>query len=137
MIKSRVIAPFLWHWVKVIVFGLFGVFSPTRQFSLIWRCRHFRWRATNFDLYSALKASEMWGFFNVPHLLWPGPTLCNGHIRGHTTFTPVVECLELAMELSLYLSLTFRSVPTRDRAPISRMRGERIVRIVRKTTKLL
>ena len=40
---------------------------PLENFSLI--CR---WRAANFDLCSALMAIELWGFFNVPHLLWHG-----------------------------------------------------------------
>ena len=33
---------------------LFGVFRPTRDFSLLWRCHHCRRRAANFDLCSAL-----------------------------------------------------------------------------------
>ena len=34
---------------------------------------------------------EQWGIFNVPHLLWYGPTLYNGHLRAE----------RLAVELSL------------------------------------
>ena len=40
-----------------IVFCLFGDFRPNREFSLIWR-RHYLWRATNFDLCSALMTSN-------------------------------------------------------------------------------
>ena len=36
-------------------------------------------------------AIEQWGFFNVPHLLWHGPTLFNGHLRGPVTITPIAE----------------------------------------------
>ena len=30
----------------------------------------YRWRAANFDLYSALMGIEQWGFLNVSNLLW-------------------------------------------------------------------
>ena len=38
-------------------------------------------KATNFDLCSALMAIEQWGFFSMPHILWP---VNNGHLRGHS-----------------------------------------------------
>ena len=44
-------------------------------------------------------SEKQWGFFNVPHLLWHGPTLCNGHLRGPVTLTPVAK--RLAVELPL------------------------------------
>ena len=47
-----------------------------------------QWRAAKFDLCSALIAIEQWEVFNVPHLLWHGPTLYNGHLRGPVTLTP-------------------------------------------------
>ena len=34
----------------------------------IWKRHYRRWRATNFDLCSALMAIEQWGFFSVPHI---------------------------------------------------------------------
>ena len=42
---------------------------------LMWKFHHYRWKAANFDLYSALIAIEQGMFFNVPHLLWLGPIL--------------------------------------------------------------
>ena len=71
---------------------LFWGFRVTREFFT--HFPYYRWRATHFDLYSALRTSEQWGFFNMSHLLWHGPTLDNGHLRG-----PVAE--RLAVELSL------------------------------------
>ena len=41
----------------VCLFVSFGVFVPLEIFSLIWRHRPYRWRAANFDLYSAFLAS--------------------------------------------------------------------------------
>ena len=41
-----------------------------------------QWRAANFYLCSALRAIEQWGFFSVPHLLWHGASVYNGHLRG-------------------------------------------------------
>ena len=78
---------------------LLGDFSPTREFLNIWRRHHCRWRAANFDLCSAHMAIEQWGFFNVPHLLWYGASVYNGHLRGPVTLTPIAE--HLAMQLSL------------------------------------
>ena len=80
---------------------LFFVFFLLEDFLLIWRRHYYRWRAANFDLCSALMASEKWGFFNVPHLPWHGPILYNGHLRGTVTLTPVAK--RLAVEPSLYL----------------------------------
>ena len=64
-----------------------GFSGPLENFSLIWRRHHCRWRATNFDLCSALMAIEQWGIFNVPHLLWHGQTLFNDHLRGPVIHT--------------------------------------------------
>ena len=44
----------------VLVFFSWGL-SHSGIFSLIWRRHQYRWRATNFDLYSALMAIEQWG----------------------------------------------------------------------------
>ena len=68
-------ADFLFVCVEFIV--------PLENFSLTWRRHHCRWRAANFDLCSVLMAMEQWGFFNVPHLLWQGPTLYKSH-HTHT-----------------------------------------------------
>ena len=51
---------------------LFGFFLALETLSFIWRRQYYRWRATNFDLCSALMAIELWWFFSVPHLLWHG-----------------------------------------------------------------
>ena len=75
-------------------FVCFGVFVPLENFHLLKR-HHFRWRATNFDLYAEIMVIEQWGFFNVPHLLWHGPTLCYGHLRGPVTLRPVAERLKV------------------------------------------
>ena len=62
-------------------------FSSNQNFSLIWRRHHCRWRAANIDLCSALMAIEQWGFFSVPHLLWHGASVYNGHLRRPVTLT--------------------------------------------------
>ena len=45
----------------------------------------------SYILYTALMVIWQWGFFNVPHLLWHGPTLYHGQFRGPVTPTPVTE----------------------------------------------
>ena len=54
-----------------------GVFVPLNNFSLIWRRYHYRWRAANFDLFSALMTFEQWGYFSVSHLLWQWASVYN------------------------------------------------------------
>ena len=41
------------------------------------------WRAANCDLCSALIAIKQWGHLSVPHLLWHGAYVNNGHPRGY------------------------------------------------------
>ena len=61
----------------------------------------FRWRAANFDLCSALMATEQWGFFCVPHLL---SSVYNGHLRGLVTLTPNAVRLQFSCHYHLGLS---------------------------------
>ena len=49
-------------------------------------------------------AIEQRGVFSVPHLLWQGSSVYNGHLRGHVALTPAAE--RLAMELSLPVFFT-------------------------------
>ena len=57
-----------------------------------------QWKVTHFCLCSALMTIEQWGFFSVPHLLWHGASVYNGHLQGPKTLTPIAE--RLAVELS-------------------------------------
>ena len=54
----------------------------------------YRWRAANFDLCSA--ATEQWRFFSVPHLLWHGASIYNGHLLGHRTRDIYTYCRALS-----------------------------------------
>ena len=45
------------------VFVCLGFFVPLEIFSLIWRRRHYRWRAADFDMCPELMAIEQWGIF--------------------------------------------------------------------------
>ena len=75
-------------------------FVPLEKFPLIWRRRqHCLWSAENFDFCSAPMAVKQWGFFSVPHLLWHGVSIYNGHLWEPVTLTPIAE--RLAMEPSL------------------------------------
>mgnify|MGYP003690812615 CR=1 FL=1 len=60
----------------------------SRIFSLIWRRHHYRWRAANFDLCSALMVNTVTRAIR----------LSVGHLRGTVTLTPNAE--RLAVELS-------------------------------------
>ena len=75
------------------------LFVSLENFSIIWRRHHCHRRATNFDLCSAITAIEQWGFFKVPHPLWHGAFVYNGHLWGPVKHTPIAE--RLVVELSL------------------------------------
>ena len=75
----------LWKLLDFVYLNV-GVFRPTRFIP-----HHYRWRAINVDLFSALMVIEQWGFFI--RVLWLGTTLYNGHLRGPVTFKPVSERL--------------------------------------------
>ena len=81
-------------------------FVPLEIFSLIWRRHYCRWRPVNFDLCSALMATEQWGFLSVPHLLWHGASVYNEHL-----LEPVILAYNdkrLAVELSLPVLTTHK-----------------------------
>ena len=81
---------------------LFEVFVvPFENFSLKRRRHHYRWRAANL----ALVATEQWGFFGVPYLLWHGTSVYNGNLWGPVTLTPFAK--HLAVELSLPVFATW------------------------------
>ena len=61
-----------------------------------------RWRASNFDLCSALMALEQWGFFSMPHQLWHGTFVCNDHLRDPVTLTPIAEHLTVGLSLPIF-----------------------------------
>ena len=106
----------------VCLFVCLELFVPLENFSLIWRRHHCLWRAANIDLCSVLTAIEQWGFFSVPHLMWHGASVYNGHLRGPVTLTPIAE--RLAVELSLPVLTTGLS-RLRFEHQTFRLRGER------------
>ena len=79
-----------------------GFIVPIENFSFIWTRHQYRWSAAYFDLYSAFMAMEQWGFFSVPHLLWYGASVYNGHLRGPVTLKPVGERLEVESHYLFY-----------------------------------
>ena len=96
------ISPYLWKYSGIIFLVemfLCSCFVPLEKFSLFWRHHHCRWRIAHYDLCSALLAIEQWGYFRLPHLLWHGASVYNGHLWGPVTLTPIAE--HWAVELSL------------------------------------
>ena len=89
--------------VSKSVFVYLGFIVPLENFLLIWRRHYYWWRALNVDLCLALMAIEQWGFFSVPHLLWQGASIYNGHLRSVTLSTIAKH---LAVELSLPVFMT-------------------------------
>ena len=80
--------------IQACSFVFLEVFYPIKNYSLILIRHHNRWRATYFDLYSALIAIEQWWFFSLPHRLWQrlesprtrGPhTCCRAYNSGAVT----------------------------------------------------
>ena len=84
---------------------VFFLFLPLANFSLIWKRHHYKWRASNFDLSLTLMATEQWLFFSVPHLLWHGASVYNGHLRGPVTLTHTAERFALELSLPVFTTL--------------------------------
>ena len=52
---------------------------------------HCRWTATKIPPMLGSYGHWAMSFFNVSHLLWHGPTVYNGHLRGPLTLTPIAK----------------------------------------------
>ena len=102
--------------ILLYLFVCLEFFVPLENFSLIWRRYHCRWRAANFDLCSALMVIDQWGFFNVPHLLWRGPSVYNGHLRPWI-ITPIAEQLVVELSLSVLTTLVCRGWVSNTQPP--------------------
>ena len=73
-------------------------YVPLENFSYKSRRHHYRWKAANFDLYSALIATEQWAFSSLPHILWHASSVYHGRVWGRSL---AFVADRLAMELSL------------------------------------
>ena len=75
----------------------FGVFRPTREFFIHLETSPLPVKGCKF--WPMLGTYGQWVFFHVPHLLWHGAPVYNGHLRGPVTLTPIA--FQLAVEQSL------------------------------------
>ena len=106
---------------KIFWYGLCILFSPPKKWCLltqkfVWNYPMYCFICRGFIVFTHLETSrlpvkgckfwpmlgthghEQWGFFSVPHLLWHGASVFNGHLRGPVTLTPIAE--RSAVELS-------------------------------------
>ena len=110
-------------WQFVCLFVYLGFFVSLENFLLIWRSHHYRWSAANFD-HARHLCNEQWGFFSMPHLLWHGASIYNGHHRGPVTLKPIAE--RWAGELSLPIFTTYVCrMGFEHPLAVFRLRGER------------
>ena len=79
-------------------------FVSLYNFSSILEMSSLQVTACNVDICSALMAIEQWEFVIVPHLMWHGASVYNGHLRWSMTLTYIAE--RLAMELSQHVLTT-------------------------------
>ena len=92
----------------------FGIFRPTRECFTHLEMSSLLVKGYKFWPTSELMAIEQWLFFNVPHLLWHGPNLYNGQLRGPVTLS--INAERLTVELSLP-GLTKKVCPDRGLNP--------------------
>ena len=69
----------------ICLYVFWGISSHSKNFSLKWRRHHYG--KFYFDLCSALMVIGLWRFFSVPHLLWHGVSIYNGHLAPRTRDT--------------------------------------------------
>ena len=78
---------------------LFGDFCPTREFFIHLETSPLPVKVFRFWPLLSTHVIKQWGFFTMPLLLWHGPTIYCGHLRGLVTLTPVAG--RLGVKLSL------------------------------------
>ena len=110
------------------------LFTPNKNFSLIYRRHNYRWKASNSDLWSVPTAIDQWRSLSVPHLLWNGASFYNSHPDDlwHLHLLPSVwqwSCHYLFLEL--FMSRLIIEHPT------FRLRGERSIRLPLDKLKIL
>jgi hypothetical protein len=71
----------------------FLFYVSLKNFSLVWRRRHYRWRAAKFRLLLGAQAFEQWGIFIVPHQLWCWPRFFRSHPKDHSNQSPLTNCM--------------------------------------------
>ena len=94
----------LWT-IKVCLFS--WRFFSNQKLITNYRRHHYRWKATNVDLYSTPMAIMQWGFFTLPHRLWHGTSVCNGHLQGPVTLIPFVERITVDLLLPVFTVKVF------------------------------
>ena len=62
-------------------------------------------------------------FVSLPHLLWHGASIYNGHLRGSMTLTPVDEHLAVELSLPVFYGLGLSQLGFEH--PTFRMQGQR------------
>ena len=98
----------VWHSIKngqqphqsiCLFVCLFGVYRSTREFFTHMETSTLP--VKGFKFWPMVGTHGYWTgrVFSVPHLLWRGESVYNGHLRGSVTLTPIAE--RLAVELSL------------------------------------
>jgi hypothetical protein len=70
-------------------------YVPFKNFSLLWRHNHCRWRAAKFRLMLGARAFEQLGIFIVPHLLWHG----RSNLGFSCLIRPIQSLLSTCMEM--------------------------------------
>ena len=95
-------------WASCLMFVCLEFFVPLENLSLIWRRHHCRWETAFFYPCSTLMATKQWGFFSVPHLLWHGASVNNGHLRGPVTLAPNAERVAVRLSLPVLTILVCR-----------------------------
>ena len=85
--------------MQLIVYSFVWVFRPARELFTYMETAPLLVKDCKFWPMLALMDIEQWGFFSVPHLLWHGTSVYNGHRRGPLTLAPVTD--HLGVETSL------------------------------------
>ena len=107
LVRSRAIVEFVHKYINLLscLFVCLCFIVPLENFPLIWKRHHYRGRAANFDLCSALMAIEQWGLFykrTTPTVT--RASAYNALLRGPVTLTPTAE--RFAVEACFYCFVT-------------------------------
>ena len=129
----------IWYLFALFV-CLYGwdFFVLFENFSFICKRHHYLWRVENFNLclweclWDWPMISEI--FFSMPHTLWHGIYVYNGHCRGPVTLTTVTERLPVDLSLAVLTSrgvgAVDKSVPASRRLSVSRYDSPKLLKQV-------
>ena len=118
---------YIGSWRMTLQYSVVFVLCPTSEFFTHMDATKIPMKCLKFwpILVDYFMTIEQYGLFGVPHLLWLGTFVYNGHLRGSITLTPALEWFTVEILPQVFTTLVCRGCDS----PIFRMQGIRSYRL--------